>query len=106
MELDALRERGARVAVGEAGSGYSGLQQLIRIKPEILKLDRSLISGVDMDNSKKALLESFARFAMTTGTAVCGEGVETVEEMRTLTKVDTTYAQGFLLARPGDAWPA
>jgi diguanylate cyclase (GGDEF)-like protein len=105
VELDALRARGARVAVDDAGSGYSGLQQLIRIKPEILKLDRSLISGVDMDRAKKALLESFARFAMTTGTAVCGEGVETVEEMRTLTKVDTTYAQGFVLARPGEGWP-
>jgi diguanylate cyclase (GGDEF)-like protein len=104
--LDALRERGARIAVDDAGAGYAGLQQLIRIKPEILKLDRSLVSGVDADTSKRALLESFARFASTTGTAICGEGVETAAEMRMLTKVDMTYAQGFVLAAPGAVWPA
>ncbi len=103
--LDLLRARGARIAVDDAGAGYAGLQQLIRIKPEILKIDRSLVHGVDSDPSKRALLESFARFASTTGTAICGEGVETAAEMRILTKVDMTYAQGFVLAQPAARWP-
>jgi diguanylate cyclase (GGDEF)-like protein len=103
--LAELRERGARIAVDDAGAGYAGLQQLVRIKPEILKLDRSLITGVDQDESKAALLEALARFASTTGAAVCGEGIETLAELRMLARVDTTYAQGYALGRPGPPWP-
>jgi transcriptional regulator with GAF, ATPase, and Fis domain len=52
-----------------------------------------------------ALLEALARFASTTGAAVCGEGIETVAELRMLARADATYAQGFALGRPGPAWP-
>jgi EAL domain-containing protein (putative c-di-GMP-specific phosphodiesterase class I) len=105
-QLVALRARGARIAVDDAGAGYAGLQQLVRVKPEILKIDRSLITGIDEDESKMALLEALARFASTTGAAVCGEGIENVEELRMLARADTTYAQGYALARPGPAWPS
>jgi diguanylate cyclase (GGDEF)-like protein len=104
-QLAALRARGARIAVDDAGAGYAGLQQLVRIKPEILKIDRSLITGVDRDTSKAALVEALARFASTTGAAVCGEGIETLAELQMLARVDTTYAQGYALGRPGPAWP-
>jgi GAF domain-containing protein len=103
--LDALRDRGARIAIDDAGAGYAGLQQLIRVKPEILKLDRSLISGVYRDASKTALLHALTAFASSTGAAVCGEGVEEVEELDTLARADATYAQGYVLGRPGPAWP-
>jgi diguanylate cyclase (GGDEF)-like protein len=103
--LSDLRDRGARIAVDDAGAGYAGLQQVVRVSPEILKIDRSLITGVDVDSSKMALLEALARFASTTGAAVCGEGIETVEELRMLARADTTYAQGYALGRPGPAWP-
>jgi EAL domain-containing protein (putative c-di-GMP-specific phosphodiesterase class I) len=104
-QLSALRDRGARIAVDDAGAGYAGLQQLVRVTPEILKIDRSLITGIDVDASKMALLEGLARFASTTGAAVCGEGIENVEELRMLARADTTYAQGYALGRPGPAWP-
>jgi EAL domain-containing protein (putative c-di-GMP-specific phosphodiesterase class I) len=103
-ELAALRARGAKIAVDDAGAGYAGLQQLIRVKPEILKIDRSLISGVDEDSSKIALLEALTSFASSTGAAVCGEGIETLAELRMLARFDTTYAQGYALGRPGPAW--
>jgi diguanylate cyclase (GGDEF)-like protein len=102
--LSALRDRGARIAVDDAGAGYAGLQQVVRVAPEILKIDRSLITGIDVDASKMALVEALARFASTTGAAVCGEGIETVEELRMLARADATYAQGYALARPGPAW--
>jgi GAF domain-containing protein len=105
LQLEALRARGARIAVDDAGAGYAGLQQLIRIKPDILKLDRSLVQGVHADDAKIALLEALSRFAVTTGAAVCGEGIEEVDELRTLARLDVTYAQGYALARPGPAWP-
>jgi hypothetical protein len=91
--------------VDDAGAGYAGLQQLVRVKPDIVKLDRSLITNVDADGSKIALLEALARFASTTGAAVCGEGIETAAELRALARLDTTYAQGYALGRPGPAWP-
>jgi GAF domain-containing protein len=103
--LSELRDRGARIAVDDAGAGYAGLQQVVRVAPEILKIDRSLITGIDVDASKMALVEALARFASTTGAAVCGEGIETVEELRMLRRADATYAQGYALGRPGPAWP-
>ena len=105
LELAALRERGARIALDDAGAGYAGLQQLIRLRPEIVKVDRSLIAGIHKDASKLALLQALAGFAGTTGAAVCAEGVEELAELRALAGFDVTYAQGFALARPGPAWP-
>ena len=106
LELFTLRERGARIALDDAGAGYAGLQQLIRLRPDIVKVDRSLVAGIHADASKRALLEALARFAGTTGAAVCAEGVEELAELRALAGLDVTYAQGYALARPAPAWPA
>ena len=105
LALTALRARGARIALDDAGAGYAGLQQLIRVRPDIVKVDRSLVAGIHEDASKLALLEALAHFATTTGAAVCAEGVEELSELRALARVDVTYAQGYALARPGPAWP-
>ncbi len=104
-ELSALRSRGARVALDDAGAGYAGLQQLIRVAPDILKLDRALVHGAHADQHRQALLEALISFAFNTGAAVCGEGVEDLADLRTLVDLDVTYAQGFALARPGAGWP-
>jgi diguanylate cyclase (GGDEF)-like protein len=103
--LDELRLRGARVALDDAGAGYAGLQQLIRVAPDILKLDRSLVHGAHADPSRLALIEALASFAADTGAAVCGEGIEDLADLRALARVDATYAQGYALARPAVAWP-
>ena len=104
--LQELRDRGARVALDDAGAGYAGLQQLIRVAPDILKIDRSLVHGAHSDGSRYALLEALVSFAGTTGAAVCGEGVEDLADLRALADLDATYAQGYALARPADAWAA
>ena len=105
-ELAALRARGARVALDDAGAGYAGLQQIIRVAPDILKLDRALVHGAHADASRQALLEALIGFASTTGAAVCAEGVEDLDDVRALVALDVTYAQGYGLARPGPPWPA
>src|SRR3954470_3035943 len=102
--LKPLRARGARIAVDDAGAGYSGLQQVMRIQPDIIKLDRSLVANVDSDPAKAALIDSFVRFARRTGASVCAEGIETPEELKVLADLDVTYGQGFGLARPGPPW--
>ena len=101
-----LRARGARIALDDAGNGYAGLQQIIRIAPDILKLDRSLVDGVHDDPHRFALLEALISFASTTRAAVCAEGVETLDDLAVLAAMDVTYAQGWALARPGAPWAA
>lgn len=103
-ELDVLRGRGARIALDDAGNGYAGLQQIIRIAPDILKLDRSLVDGVHDDPHRFALLEALISFASTTRAAVCAEGVETLDDLAVLAAMDVTYAQGWVLARPDAPW--
>jgi diguanylate cyclase (GGDEF)-like protein len=103
--LELLRARGARIALDDAGSGYAGLQQLIAVAPDILKLDRALVRGAHSDPAKLALLEAMISFASSTGAAVCGEGVEDLEDLRALAALDATYAQGFALAKPAPPWP-
>jgi diguanylate cyclase (GGDEF)-like protein len=98
--LAALRSRGARIAVDDAGAGYSGFAQLVRIHPDIIKLDQSLIRNVHRDPSKIALIEALTHFGGKTGAAVCAEGIQTTAELETLKRLNVTHGQGYLLARP------
>jgi diguanylate cyclase (GGDEF)-like protein len=105
-DLAALRARGARVAVDDAGAGYAGLQQLMRVAPDLIKLDRSLVQNIHEDPAKQALVDSFVRFGRRTGAQVVAEGIETEEELRVLADLDVTYGQGYFLAKPGPPWVA
>src|SRR3954466_10946113 len=99
-----MRARGARIAVDDAGAGYAGLNQVMRVQPDVIKLDRSLIEGVHSDSAKSALVEFFVMFARRVGASVCTEGIETLDELRTLINLGVTYGQGYLLGRPGEPW--
>lgn len=105
-DLKALRDRGARIAVDDAGAGYAGLQQLMRVQPDLIKLDRSLVQDVDSDPAKQALVDAFVRFARRTDAQVVAEGIETEDELRTLADLDVDYGQGYFLAKPGPPWAA
>jgi diguanylate cyclase (GGDEF)-like protein len=98
--LARLRNAGARIALDDAGAGYSGLQQIVRVRPDIVKLDRSLVSGVASDPARAALVASFASFATQTGGAVCAEGIERRDDLQAIADLDIAYGQGFLLGRP------
>jgi hypothetical protein len=105
-DLDEIRRRGARIAVDDAGAGYAGLQQLMRVAPDLIKLDRSLVQNIHEDPAKQALVDSFVRFGRRTGAQVVAEGIETEEELRVLADLDVTYGQGYFLAKPGPPWVA
>ena len=105
-DLADVRRRGARVAVDDAGAGYAGLQQLMRVAPDLIKLDRSLVQNIHEDPAKQALVDSFVRFGRRTGAQVVAEGIETEEELRVLADLDVTYGQGYFLAKPGPPWVA
>ncbi len=103
--LDPLRARGARIAVDDAGEGYAGLQQVMRMRADIIKLDRALVADVSSDPAKVALIGSLVHFARSTGAAICAEGVETLQELRMLVHLGVAHGQGWALARPAAPWP-
>jgi EAL domain-containing protein (putative c-di-GMP-specific phosphodiesterase class I) len=98
--LRVLRRRGAAIAVDDLGEGYAGLQQLMMLEPDVLKLDRSLVSRAHEVPAKAALIEAISRYALRTGTRVCAEGVECLEELRLLADLDVDEAQGWVIGRP------
>jgi diguanylate cyclase (GGDEF)-like protein len=100
-----LRRRGARIAMDDAGAGHAGLKQLIRVRPDIVKLDRALIREIHGDRARTALVESFVRFARDVGATVCAEGIETLDELAVLADLDVQWGQGYVIARPGEPWP-
>ena len=88
-----MRARGARIALDDAGAGYAGLQAVMRLDLDVIKLDRSLVDGVHGDLAKVALVESFVRFARRTGAVVCAEGIETLDDLNVLADLDVTTAR-------------
>jgi EAL domain-containing protein (putative c-di-GMP-specific phosphodiesterase class I) len=99
--LDALRARGVRLAVDDTGAGYSSLQHILNLKPDIIKLDRGLVEGIDADPARRALAGSLIAFATEVGAQVVAEGIETLREQTVLRRLGLRYGQGFHLGRPG-----
>jgi EAL domain-containing protein (putative c-di-GMP-specific phosphodiesterase class I) len=100
-----LRERGARLAVDDMGAGYSGLRQITTVHPSYLKLDRSLISGIDHDQDRAALVGALVGYAKQVSSLVVAEGIEHSAELRLLGELGVPLAQGFYTGRPGRPWP-
>lgn len=101
--LTELQSAGARVAVDDAGSGYSTLRHILRISPDIIKLDQDLTRGIDHDPARRALASALIGFARDTNARVVAEGIETPAALQTLRALGADCGQGFLLARPVDA---
>ncbi len=101
-----LRERGARIAVDDMGAGYSGLRQVTTVHPSYLKLDRSLITDIDADADRAALVGALVGYAERVGCLLVAEGIENDAELQTLLDLNVPLAQGFFLGRPGAPWPA
>lgn len=98
--LATLRRRGVRFAVDDTGAGYSSLNHVLRLRPDVIKLDRDLISGLDHDGARRALVTALVLLALETGASVTGEGVETPDELAALGDLGVHHAQGYLLATP------
>ncbi|GAB6196778.1 sensor domain-containing phosphodiesterase [Lysobacter xanthus] len=103
--LSELRQRGMRVAIDDVGAGYSSLQHVLRIGPDIIKLDISLVAGIENDLAKQAMVAGVMAFAGRTGTQVIAEGVETQAQARVLEAAGVPHAQGFLFTTPGPLAP-
>jgi len=95
-----LRDKGVRVAVDDAGSGYASLTHILRLGPDFIKLDRAMITALDLDPARRSLVSSLVLFAAETGARIIAEGIETTEELSALQALGVTFGQGYLLARP------
>jgi EAL domain-containing protein (putative c-di-GMP-specific phosphodiesterase class I) len=93
--LAAFRARGIRVAVDDAGSGFAGLGSIANIEPNFIKLDLSLITGIDSNATKRHLVETMVRFANEQGAMVIAEGVERAEEFAEVRRLGVHLVQGF-----------
>lgn len=98
--VEHLRRLGARFAVDHAGSGLASMRHVLRLKPEILKLDMSLTHAVDQDPMHRMLVSSLASFAAESGMVPAAEGIESRPQLEALRELGVAYGQGHYLGRP------
>jgi EAL domain-containing protein (putative c-di-GMP-specific phosphodiesterase class I) len=100
LGLKHLRDRGMQVAVDDAGAGYASFTQLLRLRPDIIKIDGELIADINDDPAKRALVTALASLASELHAKIVAEAVETPSQLQTLLRLGIEYGQGFHLGLP------
>jgi EAL domain-containing protein (putative c-di-GMP-specific phosphodiesterase class I) len=98
--LAPLRERGAQLAIDDVGAGFANLRHILRLAPDIVKLDLSLTQEISRDPARRALATSLVGFAGGVGARIVAEGISSDEDLTLLRALGVNYGQGFYLARP------
>ncbi len=94
------KEQNYKIAIDDAGAGYSGLNMISDIHPHFLKLDMNLIRDIDKDHMKQALVRSMVEFSKLSNTFLIAEGIETEQELAKLIEIGVHYGQGYYIQRP------
>jgi EAL domain-containing protein (putative c-di-GMP-specific phosphodiesterase class I) len=97
---DYYRGLGFQIALDDTGAGYAGLESMVRLSPEFIKVDRAFVSGVDQDPVRQDLLAALQSVAGRTGARIIGEGLDTIEELETLAELGIEFGQGWLFGKP------
>jgi diguanylate cyclase (GGDEF)-like protein len=100
LTVEGLRARGAQIAIDDVGTGFSNVHRMVTLRPEIIKLDMSLIRDVDSNTMLQAVVASSVHVAQLAGFKVVAEGIETQEERDFLAGAGVDLGQGYLLGRP------
>jgi EAL domain-containing protein (putative c-di-GMP-specific phosphodiesterase class I) len=87
-------------AVDDAGTGFASLRHIVELRPAFVKLDRSLIAGLESDGARQAMIVGLCHFARVTGCRLIVEGIETETELTVLRGLAIELGQGYLLGRP------
>lgn len=95
-----LRAAGCRLAVDDVGAGFSSLRHILRLAPDVIKLDISLTRHIDADPPRRALATALISFASAINASIVAEGIETQDEVDALRGLGVTYGQGYHLSRP------
>ncbi len=101
---------GAKLVVDDLGAGYSNLKRVIDLHPDVVKIDRALVHGLDTNRRQRILFYHVVKMCKELGAKVVAEGIESVDELKAVRDGGADYGQGFLLARPGypipvPVWP-
>lgn len=99
-ELEALRERGALIAVDDAGAGYGSLTRITALRPDFVKIDRGLVANLDAEPAKAAVVQTLGELAARIDAWLIAEGVERMEELDALMDLGVPLAQGFAFGGP------
>jgi len=98
--IDRYQARGFLTAFDDFGAGYAGLGLLAQLQPDIIKIDRALVTGIDADPVRQNILTNIMTLCDSLGIRVIAEGIETEAELRFLAGCGVRLVQGYLLARP------
>lgn len=98
--LSPLRDQGLRLAVDDAGAGFASFRHILMLRPDVIKIDSSLVQRIDVDAGSRALAAALVRFADSTGSDVVAEGIETREQLGALRELQVDRGQGYLLGKP------
>lgn len=98
--LGKLRELGIRLAIDDVGTGFSGLDQILRLAPHILKIDRALMADLDRCPARQAMIAALVTFGERTDSEIVAEGIESEAQVRVLRELEVAYGQGHHLGRP------
>ena len=99
-----LRALGYRIAIDDLGAGYAGLTTFAHLEPEVVKVDMSLVRGLDKSAMKQKLLGSIIGLCRDLRIEIIAEGIETEEERDALIRLGGDLCQGYLFARPDKPW--
>ena len=100
-----LRTLGYRIAIDDLGAGYAGLTSFAQLEPEVVKVDMSLVRGIDSSPVKQKLVRSIIALCTELGIQLVAEGIETAAERDALIALGGDLCQGYLFARPGRGFP-
>ncbi|MCG7383616.1 EAL domain-containing protein [Paenibacillus sp. ACRRY] len=98
--LSNYRSQGFRIAIDDAGSGYSSLKAIVSLKPDFIKLDRALINHVDTRSDQQNIVRILKQYAAESDTHIIAEGIEREEEIHFLRSASIEYGQGYAIGRP------
>lgn len=94
------RNQGMKIALDDTGSGYNSLKTFISLKPDFMKLDRSLIQSIDKDQTKQHLVTLLVDLSSKTNSTIIAEGLERIEEVTFLKEIGVSIGQGYVLGKP------
>ena len=97
--LHTIRGLGVRIAVDDAGAGFANLVRLVQVVPDVIKLDRFIVSGIHRDRIKRAVVRSLILLTQGIGALLAGEGVETESEAEALLDLGVRFGQGYLFGK-------
>lgn len=98
--LKNYRDHGFKIAIDDVGGGYSSLESIVQTRPEVVKLDRHIVSGMGSDPFKRSIVKLIVTFCRENNIISVAEGIETKADLDILVELGVDAGQGYYLCRP------